>query len=86
MASLFNDGQSFEMAPLSDFTVTFKDHTKSVELPEVDFTIWLIRQTNVNYEILGKELFMNCSKPTDVNPVLSQHDIDLGYTIVWQPD
>jgi hypothetical protein len=76
----------FEMAPLSEFVVTFKDHTKPKELPKVDWNQWCAKNGNPKWDLNGKELRMLCDKPKDVEPILSDQDVRLGYFITWEDD
>lgn len=67
--------EHFEMAPLSEFVVTFKDHMPKAKLPQISWFIWYneqypkpeidLRSNNVGENVHVK----NINRPKDVEVV-----------------
>lgn len=96
MKALHMSAGHFEMAPLSEFTVTeTKYRRKGDPLPTMDWHDWRTlmyeRGVEVDYHFAGvakdgrKTINMNVNRPTDVEVVLSAHDAQY-YVIVWEDD
>lgn len=81
-----NDRQENILPPLSDYKVTFKDHTVPPILPKIDFWEWINANPTVIYQtnMSNRKVHMSCAKPKDVEVVLP--DTDSAYTLVWAED
>jgi hypothetical protein len=81
----------FEMAPLDEFVVTeHKYKNGKIALPQIEWSDWRDNNDHPPYELLmdpktnkERNIHQKQPKPTDVEVVLDQNDIDLGYYITW---
>jgi hypothetical protein len=78
----------FEMAPLDEFVVTFKDHTVPIykELLKVNWRVWIKDNGNPPYYNRKPKLLIDHFRPKDVQVELESVNVKSGYRLVFNDD